>query len=100
MFSTNGSGRSGQTHAKKKKSKHEPYNFHKNYSKLVTDLNVKWNPIKLLNITKENLDDLGFGDGKICKEPLKFYNNKYKQPNQKCWKDFNKLLIKEDRDEK
>lgn len=74
--------------------------FHKNYSKLVIDLNVKWNPIKLLNITKENLDDLGFGDGKICKEPLKSNNNKYKQPNQKRWKDSNKLLIKEDSDEK
>lgn len=42
----------------------DPTHLHKTNSKWITDLNVKWETMKLLEAnTAENLDDLGFGNG-------------------------------------
>ena len=51
------------THMQKSKSRHSGSNLYKVYSKQITDVKLKCKLIKLLeDNTRENLDDLGFGD--------------------------------------
>ena len=52
-----------EIHMQKNESRHRLYTFRKINSKWITDLNIKCKTVKLLeDNTKENLDDLGYGN--------------------------------------
>ena len=65
ISSTNSTGTTGLPMRKREKNEptYKPHTLHKNKSKWITDLNVKYGTMKILeNNIEENLNDLGFGD--------------------------------------